>query len=56
MQPSDVDDFLRAVDRRAARRFLPEPLPPTGWGVPLDFATEPGRAALIQVHDFEETK
>jgi hypothetical protein len=32
MKPFDVDAFLKAVDRRQARRFLPDPLPPTGFG------------------------
>jgi len=53
MKAFDVDDFLRMVDRRAARRFLSDPLPVTGFDVPLDFAKEHGRAPLIQAPELD---
>lgn len=29
---ADFQNFIRLIDRRGARRFLPDPLPPTGFG------------------------
>jgi hypothetical protein len=53
MKPFDVDEFLRMTERRQARRFLADPIPITGFGVPLDFARGPGRAPLIQVPEID---
>lgn len=49
----DIDAFLSAVDRRQARRFLPDPLPPTGFAE-LDEAryelAERERMDRLEVH------
>jgi hypothetical protein len=49
----EAEDFYLLSQRRALKRFFPEPEMPSGFYAPLDFATEPGRAALIQVPELE---
>lgn len=50
---SEIVEFHLMSQRRAARRFLPEPVTPTGFdALPLDFAKSPGRAPLQQSPDF----
>ncbi len=53
MKAFDTEAFFSAIDRRQARRFLPDPLPVTGFDVPLDFATTHGRAPLIQAPELD---
>lgn len=50
---AEIAEFHLLSQRRAARRFLPEPVTPTGFdALPLDFAKSPGRAPLQQSPDF----
>ncbi len=46
---------LEKEQRTYRRQFLADPEPITGFGLPLDFATQHGREVLVQTHDFEET-
>jgi hypothetical protein len=51
MKPFDTEEFFRAIDRRQARRFSAEPIPPTGFGDLTErSAQSPEAADLDRAH------
>ncbi len=48
-------EFAELSQRRQLKRFLETPELPSGFYLPGEFATQPGREVLVQTHDFQES-